>query len=134
MTAAMRRLRIALVSALALAAGPAFPQAQPGHTGHAGHESAAGQSRSMPAAQDGGWDYGGRDNPKPATRNRWIMIPGESGAMYRSAAGMSPADRCRALLGSSRIIVDAETRAACGDAAPAAAPAEPVHTDHSQHR
>jgi hypothetical protein len=60
------------------------------------------------------------------------MVPGESGAMYRSARDMTPEQRCKALLGNPRTIVDVETRAACGDGEAAPTPAAPA-TDHSKH-
>jgi hypothetical protein len=107
--------------------GHPAPAAQPHDPGHRGHGAAAG-----PEAD--GWSYLARDNPKPASRNRWVMVPGESGAMYRSAKDMSVAERCRALLGSPRIIVDEATRAACGGAGATPVPAGPAHIDHSRHR
>jgi hypothetical protein len=130
----MTRLQIALALASALMAGPALSQAPPAHDGHHEHGSQSAQGQALPTAPNGDWAYVGRDNPKPVMRNRWTMIPGESGAMYRSAAGMPVADRCRALLASPRIMVDIETRAACGEAGSASAPVAPTQTDHSLHR
>jgi hypothetical protein len=127
-------IHIAMALTFALAAGPASAQTRAGHEDHQGHGSQAGQAPAPPTGQDGDWAYGGRDNPRTVTRNRWIMVPGESGAMYRSAAGVSPADRCRALLGSPRTIVDEGTRAACGRPSASTAPVAPPHADHSQHR
>jgi len=107
--------------------GQAAPQAAPAPGGHQGHGAAA------PSAT-GDWAYVGRDNPKPTTRNRWVMVPGEGGAMYRSAKDMTPDQRCKALLGNPRIIVDAATREACGDtSAPPAPSAQPSGVDHSKH-
>lgn len=143
-----------LVASAALAQGhaghgappPARPPADQGHGGHTmggqpapqatpapdgqGHQ---GHGAAAPAA-NGDWAYVGRDNPKPASRNRWVMVPGESGAMYRSAKDMTPDQRCKALLANPRTIVDLATREACGDtSAPPATSAQPSGADHSKH-
>jgi hypothetical protein len=137
----MNRFGLSLGLALALVAGPAFAQTHDSHRhgGMSQHERSA-QESGVPAGSDTDWSYVGRDNPRPVVRNRWTMVPGDSGAMYRSATGLSPAERCRALLGSSRTIVDQATRAACGDGgttAPSTTPpppaAAPAPADHSRH-
>jgi hypothetical protein len=110
------------------------PASQPAPASSAGHEDHQGHGASAAPTAEDAWSYAGRDNPKPIGRNRWVMVPGESGAMYRSAKDLTPDQRCKALLGNPRTIVDEATRAACGGENATPIPAAPVHTDHSQHR
>jgi hypothetical protein len=127
-------LPIALALVGSLFAAAALAQDHSGHRGPASTRPHQGHGAAVAPTTANEWSYLGRDNPKPATRNRWVMVPGESGAMYRSAKDMTPEQRCKALLGNPRTIVDDATRAACGRPAAAPAPAAPAHTDHSQHR
>ena len=75
---------------------------------------------------DGAWSYLERDNPEPYRadeRYETVPVPG-FGHMYVTAERVDADTRCDALLEASHVMVDRETREACG---------ETVSTDHDDH-
>lgn len=91
-----------------------------GHDGHGGHHA---------DNADGAWSYLERDNPEPyRAEERYQMVPVPGfGHMYVTAERVDKDTRCEALLEASHVMVDRETREACGETASA------EHEDHGDH-
>lgn len=110
------------------ATGPAgHTESQPKSKEHAGHTmpeqgqasgTAGGhEGHQMAPTTRGPWSYHDRENPKPYTKGRWEMVPGEGNtATFIVTDKLSEAERCRALLNNPAVAVDRVTRAACGAA------------------
>lgn len=116
-----RQLLATLLFALALAGSPlALAENDHDHgEDHGDHGDHAGDG-------EGPWSYLERDNPTPyAPDERHEMLPvPQFGHMYIHAGRVDAETRCDALMEASQVMVDRQTREACG---------ETVEADHDGH-